>query len=208
MATPLADALADLRVELKDAASAIWSDAELTRAIEKALEEFSKAIPYQNKTTVVTVAGSRDISISALTGRINVRAVEWPVGSWPQNFVGFAIWGNTLTMLTDAAPAAIENTYVYWEGPHTLGASSTTLDVAQIELVLIGAAGYACLQEQVDATDSLNTGGQRAATDWEKLAAHYLGRFQALLRKRQKLRTRRLYTETDPVPSQSSDPGP
>src|SRR3989304_3505737 len=133
MATPLADALADLRVELKDAASAIWSDAGVPRAIEKALEEFAKAIPYQNKTTVVTVAGSRDISISALTGRINVRAVEWPVGSWPPNFVGSPIWANPLPMPTDAPPAAIENTYVYWEGPHPLGASSTTLDVGVLD---------------------------------------------------------------------------
>jgi len=60
----------------EDAANYRWSDDELDRHIAHAVKEFSEAIPYEQKATIATASGSREIDISTITDRIMVEAVE------------------------------------------------------------------------------------------------------------------------------------
>jgi hypothetical protein len=45
----------------EDAANYRWTNDELDRHIAHAVKDFSEAIPYEQKTTIATTAGSREI---------------------------------------------------------------------------------------------------------------------------------------------------
>jgi hypothetical protein len=89
-----------VRRDLKDEDSANyrWTDDEIDRAVERAVDEFSKHHQAEQKTDVATVIGSRDMSIASLSGLIVVDAVEFPAGRWPKSFVSFSLYQTTLTM--------------------------------------------------------------------------------------------------------------
>ena len=125
--------LSDMRTRVRrdlhdeDSASYRWTDAELDRHIGRALRELGQAIPRERQSALATVAGSPDIGISSLTDRIGVTAVEWPTGKYPPVYVRFSVWVDTLTMLVDSPPAAVENVNFYWLSLHTLDATTSTL---------------------------------------------------------------------------------
>lgn len=127
-------------------------------AINSALSLFSAACPYKQKTTLSTVADSRDVDISTLTNLIEVEGVEYPTGEWPRSLVAFEVWSTTLTMLLNSAPSAVENIYVYWASKH---ATTTTIPVEYTELVVAGAMGYALqiltMQKRYAALDRMAT---------------------------------------------------
>ena len=81
----LATIRASVRKDLhdEDAAAFRWADAVLDRHIKRALLEYSQVSPLEAKTTLQTVADSRDIDVSALTPRVRVVAAEWPSGEYP-----------------------------------------------------------------------------------------------------------------------------
>ena len=82
--------------------------------------EYSQVSPLEAKTTLQTVADSRDIDVSALTPRVRVVAAEWPSGEYPPTYVPFALWGDTLTLDVAGAPAAAEDVNVYWHKTHAI----------------------------------------------------------------------------------------
>ena len=84
---------ADLRLDLNDptGAQARFADADLDRAIARALTEFSRALPYVQEATLRTVAGSRRVDLSGLTGLWDVEAVEWPTGAYPHRWRRFEL---------------------------------------------------------------------------------------------------------------------
>src|SRR3972149_1752121 len=88
----------------EDAANYRWSNDELDRHITHAVKELSEAVPLEQKATIATTSGSREIDISSLSDRIMVEAVEYPVGKFPQRYQRFALWGDTLTLLGDEVP--------------------------------------------------------------------------------------------------------
>jgi hypothetical protein len=67
----------------EDAEDYRWSDDELDRHIAHAVRDFSEAVPCEQKTTLPTTSGSREIDISTVTERVMVQAVEYPVGKFP-----------------------------------------------------------------------------------------------------------------------------
>ena len=92
----------DLRDE--DAANYRWTDAEIDRHIGRAVQEVSLAAPLEASATLTTTAGSRELSIAALTSRVSVEAAEYPAGQYPPCLVPFTTWADTLTLLIDGAP--------------------------------------------------------------------------------------------------------
>ena len=210
--TALSDAIAQLRIDLDDldATAYRWTDAELTEHINHALADLSADIPLEAKNTLTTTAGSRDISIATLVPRVAVRAVEHPTGQYPPIYVNFSTWLNTLTMLIDSAPSGVANVYVYWLTHHTL-ATTTTLDAAKLQLLLLGAAGYAASQLASATTEAITVGGPDTDKDYAAMANRLLRDFRATLKRkgeRAKLHARRLYTPAEPAPTQDTDPGP
>ena len=211
--TTIDDIRARLRLDLDDTdpANRRWADDELDRHIAHALRVLGEAIPRQRKSTLTTVANSRDLDISALVPRIEVVAVEYPSGQYPPQYVPFSIWINTLTLLIDGAPAGGANVNLYWTAPHQLDASGSSLVQQDEEILLDGTAGYAAQQWASFATNRLNVGGSDTVEHYRALARTKLDAFHnALLSRgrRASLRTGRLYTPAQPKPSQTTDFGP
>lgn len=148
--TYLADLVAQLRIDLGDpsGAGARWADADLQRAISRALAAFSRHHPYEQKSTVATVLNDYAINIASLTGRISVDLLEFPVGNKPPYFKPFSIIQDTLFMQEYGDTT---NCYIYWKGSHVLTDASRTYDTRWSDLIELGALGFA-LEQYADAT--------------------------------------------------------
>jgi hypothetical protein len=198
---------AQLRKDLhdEDSNNYRWVDATLDRHIERAKRELSYALPREQKTTLLTSAGSRDVSISGLSDLIRIVAVEWPAGEWPPVYVQFSVWETTLTLQVEAVPAAAQDVHVYWGNVHTVDASTSTVPAWAEEALLAGAAGYAAVEWASFATNRANVSGTGAVDDYEAWGRERLRDFRAWLRRFQsRVRTSRLYTPAQAEPDQST----
>ena len=196
-----------LRVDLRDeeAANYRWSDGELDRHIGRAVRELSVVLPREQKTTLLTTAASREISISTLEDLLRIAAVEWPVGLWPPAYVPFSVWQTTLTLLVDSAPAGVENVSVFWERVHQVDETTSTLPVQHEDVVLIGAAGYAATEWASFATNRVNVSGPDVDRDYAIWGRSRLAEFSRQLRRlSSRLRSGRLYVPSASEPSQET----
>jgi|SRR3990172_2078494 len=173
-----------LRKELhdEDSASYRWTDAVLDRHLARATRELSLVLPQEQKSTLSTTAGSRDLSLSSLSDRVRIEAVEYPTGQWPPSFIQFSVFESTLTLLTEAAPAAVENVNVYWGRLHTLDTSTSTLPAVAEDVVVTGAAAYAALEWASFATNRANVAGQDAFENYKGWGEERLRQFREALR--------------------------
>jgi hypothetical protein len=204
MAANLAEIRGNVRKDLHDEDSGAyrWTDAVLDRHITRAVREYSIETPLEQRTTIQTTAGSRDLSISSLTNLVAVEAVEWPTGEFPPRRVGFSQWQTTLTMDVVSEPNAVQDAYVYWTKMHTLDGSSSTIPPKHDELIAAGAAAYAALDWTSYATNRINTGGQDVQESYAAFAAERLAYFRSELRRlgrRNTVRVRRMYTTDAPL---------
>ncbi len=207
----LAEMRTMVRRDLKDEATPYsWSDAELDRHILHALEEFSEALPLEQKTTIATTSGSREISLSTITDRIMLQAVEYPVGKFPKQYQRFSLWADTLTILGDEVPDG-SDAYIYYGKLHTLDATTSTIPPKYEDLVATGACGYAAVSSAIYSTDRVSVGGTitpREFLTWGKEKLHYFKDELKRLGRRNKTRVRSLYKPYYPVVSKTTDYGP
>jgi hypothetical protein len=154
-----------VRRDLKDEESANyrWTDAEIDRAIEKAVLDYSEYCPLQVKSTLATVDGSQSVDISTLAGRVDVLQVEHPVGQVPPSFVAFTVWGDVLTF-RGSYEGDGANCCVYWLKQHTLGTGSTIPTVHE-SIIAVGACAYAISSLAQYKSDTANTGGPNVDRD-------------------------------------------
>jgi len=198
----------DLRDE--DPADYRWTDDELDRHIARALREYSHALPLETKADIATTPGSREIDISALSDRVTVEAVEYPVGSYPPAYHRFALWADTLTLLSNALPDGSE-ARVYYGRLHTLTAQDSTVPAQDEDLVAAGAAAYAMLEWASYAVNRVNVGGAGTAGQYREQANERLASFQKEVRRlgrSNKVRVRQLYTPATTPVSRATDAGP
>jgi len=194
----------------EDAANYRWTNDELDRHIAHALKEFSEALPYEQKATKATTADSREIDISAITDRIMIEAVEYPVDKFPKSYQRFSLWWDTITLLGDEVPDGA-NAYIYYGKLHTLDAATSTIPTKHEDLVATGACGYAAVEWAAYSINRVNVGGgitPREFLTWGKVR---LGEFKDELKRlgrRNKVRVRSLYKPYYPVVSKSTDYGP
>ena len=208
----LADMRSIVRRELhdEDECSYRWSDDELDRHISRAVKELSEHMPCEQTATAATTAGSREVDVSAINGRVMVQAVEYPAGRFPRHFQRFSLWADMLTLLGEEVPDG-SNAVVYYGGLHNLDAAGSTIPAYMEELVASGACGYAAVEWAVYAVNRINAGGtqtMRDFLDWgnEKLR-HFRGELRRLGRKN-RVRARALYRPYDAPVSRSIDYGP
>jgi hypothetical protein len=135
-----------------------WTDAELARHILRAVGELSESVPLAAKATVATVAGTREIDITALSGRIMVAALEFPVGAVPPEYQQFSIWGETLMITSGEEPDGAD-CVIFYGTRHTLDDSGSTLPEQYENLVAEGAGGYAAITYAGYAINKVNAGG-------------------------------------------------
>ena len=182
-----------VRSDLRDTDSSNehWSDDELTRHIQRALQELSLAAPLEATATLTTTAGSRDLDVSALSGRVTVDAVEYPTGQYPPAFAAYSLWGDTLTLLVDDEPGGGESVAVSYSKLHMVDEASSTLP---------GAGAYAALEWASFATNRVNVGGTETWRHYHIWAQERLAAFARALAKHgreRRVRSRRLYRPAD-----------
>ncbi|MQC19296.1 MAG: hypothetical protein DWG83_01825 [Chloroflexi bacterium] len=173
-----------------------WDDEALDRHIARTVQELSLAAPREATVTLEAPGGTRELAIEGLDDRVSIEAVEWPVGRYPAAFVPFSTWGDTLTLLTQATPAAGAEVIVRYSALHALDAEGSTLPEALGDLVATGAAAYAAIEWASYATNRVNAGGDdtwRRYHTWgqERLAA--FARSLAKHGRERRLKSRRLY---------------
>jgi len=119
-----------------------WEDDELDRHIAHALKELSHYVPYEATADIATTAGSREVSIAGLSGRIRVLAMEYPVGKQPPRYQRFSLWQDTVTLLGEAVPDG-SDCRLYYGKLHAIDAGGSTVPAPLEDLVSLGAQGYA-----------------------------------------------------------------
>lgn len=178
-----------------DSSNYRWSDEEINRHISHAVKELSEAIPHEQKAAIATTEGSRDIDVSALSGKVNICAVEYPIGKFPKVFQRFSTWGDLITLQGEEVPNG-SNAYVYYGKLHTLDSASSTIPSHLEDLVAIGAEGYTAVESAIFSTNKVNTGGQTAAKDFLRWGNEKLGFFRQELKRlsrKNKVRLNQLY---------------
>jgi len=187
-----------------------WTDDELNRHIARAVKELSEYLPYEQRATKATTSGSRELDISAITDRVTVEAVEYPVDEFPKRYQPFSLWGDTLTILGDEVPDG-SNAYIYYGKIHTLDAQGTTIPVKFEDLVSIGGCGFAAVEWAVYAVNRVNVGGTvtpREFLDWGNQKLRHFREELRRLGRRNRVRVRSLYKPYYPIVSKSTDFGP
>jgi len=206
-------ALERLRRDLgdTDAVNALWSNEDLERHLRHALRELGEHVPREMKTTLSTTAGSRDISLVPLSDRVGILAIEWKTGKYPPEYQRFAVWQDTLTLLVDPAPTAVENVNVYWHALHDINPEGSTIPAWAEDLLILGAVGHAASEAGTRAINTVNQGGDDVDRQYSTMARDALQRFRAELRRRGVkggVHTFRFFTPAAPMATQDSDPGP
>jgi len=187
-----------------------WTDEELDRHIAHAVKDFSDAVPYEQKAVIATTSGSREIDISALTDRIVIEAVEYPVAQFPKKYQRYSLWADTLTLLGDEVPDG-SDAHIYYGKLHSLDATSSTIPTKHEDLVATGACGYAAVEWAAYAINRVNVGGLMTPKEFLTWGNEKLRYFRAELKKlgrRNRVRVRSLYEPYYPPASKSTDYGP
>lgn len=140
---------AALRQDLhdQDAAAYRWTDAELARHIQRAIERYQDAQP-QDKTK--DLAALAETYVYALTGAdaiadlINIERVEYPQGENPPVYIPWELRDTNLRLSPSEPPVASTTIRVHYAAAHLVGAAST-IPLPHEHIVLTGAAGFAAL---------------------------------------------------------------
>lgn len=192
----LADFISRVRTDLDDtnASNYRWTDAQLTRHIEKAVRLYSAVSPLQIVVDKPTTAGSRTIDLAAETDLIIVYHVEYPIGEYPPYLQQFSFFQDTLT-IEMAQLGDGSNARLYCGKLHAVTASGSTIPPVHEEIICAGAEAFALVQKGVFATDRVSIGGQATATEFARQARELRDRFDRSLAKLQRrLKTARLFT--------------
>ena len=187
-----------------------WTNDEIDRHITHAVKDFSEALPLEQRATIATTAGSREISISSLTSRILIEAVEYPAGQFPKRYQRFSLWQDILTLLGTEVPDGTD-CYIYYAKLHTLDLSTSTIPARYEDLVATGACGYAALELAVYSVNRVNTGGSGTPLEWQELGKRKIDSFRSELKRlgsKNKVRVKQLYTPYNPIVSKTTDWGP
>jgi len=192
----LTEMITMVRRDLKDEATPYqWSDDELTRHINRALKELSERVPLPAKATLPTTSGSREITLSSLSDRIMVEAVEYPVDEFPPRYQQFSIWGDTLTIISGDLPNGA-NCHIYYGVLHTLDANGSTIPAKYEDLVATGACGYAAISWAAYAINKVSVGGAMTTREFRIWGNERLRMFKEGLKRlgrRQRARVSSLY---------------
>jgi hypothetical protein len=176
-----------------------WQDNEIDRAIQRAVAELSRYVPREMKSVVATTDGSRDIDIAALTDRVSVDRLEFPVGETPRRFQRFVLYSDAITLIGDTEGDG-EDCYIYWGKVHTLDGSTSTIPSHLEDVLALGAAAYAVLAQAQYRSDVAGIGGDRADTDYQSWGAAMLKEFKSQLKgagRNRKLKVSTLFEGSD-----------
>jgi hypothetical protein len=209
----LASIRGDVRKDLHDEDSSAyrWADSVLDRHIKRAVREYSFYNPLEQKAALTTVSNSRDVDVSSLTPRVRIVAAEYPAGQYPPSFTPFSLWGDTLTLDLEGAPAGTPGVSVLWHKVHAIN-GSVTFPSTDDDIIATGAAGFAALELASFASNRVNVGGDNVWGRYLDFGQQRLRDFYDQLRRlpsSNRLRSGRFYSPVEErLTSQTTDPGP
>lgn len=206
MANGYNDYIPAVRQDLDDPnpPAAIWSDTDLQRHINHAIHEYSYWNPLEQLLTSYSLtAGSRQITLGAgdLAALIAIRAVEYPTGQWPPAYVQFQLWGGTLSLWLDGAPAATDPLAItiYALTGHTVATSSTTVPPRDDEAIIAGAVAFAAQEYATKTAGQVNVAGPNAWLRYRDLALDKAAEFRGYLQiVRARITPQRAYAPAEP----------
>ena len=187
-----------------------WTNDELDRHLSHAVKDYSEAIPDEQKAVKATTSGSREIDISALSDRIMIEAVEYPIGNFPRRYQRFALWRDIITLLGEETPDG-SNACIYYGKLHILNISSSTIAAWHEDLIATGACGYAAVEWAEYAVNRVNLGGTATAAEllgWGREKLDFFRRELKRLGRKNRVRVRSLYKPYSQQVSKSIDYGP
>lgn len=179
-----------VRSDLNDAGEATWTDAEIARAIRKALFAYSHVKPAEAIGTIALQDDGREISLSTLTGLIDVHRVWWPYEAdkpgYPPRWVRFQLWDDNATLFIDekSEPQSGDVVRVFYTKLHTIngldGENVTTVPTEDEELIILGATAYAAIQKTRKVIDQINV-SERTPARWSQWGMRRLSEFRRAL---------------------------
>ena len=191
----LPDFRAALRLDLNDPAGASqrFADADLTRAVTRAVAELSLASPRLTDTELLLASTSRTIPLPSGTfpSLIAVQEIEHPYGTagaaatFPPTLVPFRLAPDRASalLLTDDVPAAGARLRVRWSSPHSIQEASTSVPGDLDTLIALGAAGHAMQAYSTPASDNFkyDDGATVAGVDDSMIPREWRARAEAAL---------------------------
>jgi len=175
-----------LRDEFVAATAYDWTDDELNLIIDDVLGEVSDYSPYQTKETLTTTANSKDIDVSTITDLLRIDKLEYEVDKSPKSFRNFTLWGNTLTMNVDTAPASTVSVYLYCEKLHSLTEGASTLDAREERIAVLGTVAKAAINKAQEQINAVNVGGVNVPSQLQAWGQAKLALYRAELLKLRK----------------------
>jgi hypothetical protein len=191
----------------EDAPNYRWTDNEIDRHIARAVKEFSEAIPLEQKATLATTGGSRELSVAGLTSRIMIEAVEYPIDKFPKNYQRYSLWNDIITLLGERIPDG-SSCYIYYGKLHTLDGSTSTIPGKYEDLVAGGAAAYASYEWAIYSVNKVNTGGSSTPEEFRAWGQEHINQFRSELKRlgrKNRVRAKQLYTPYYSPVSQSTE---
>jgi len=166
MAKTIDALVTDLRLALRDelaiAVDNDFTDDELKTVIYDVITEVSDVSPYMVREKLTTVADSRDIDISGIEGLLEVEWVEYPVGHIPLKYRNFfEREAGKLTVDYESNLPGGEDIYIYCREVHQVGTTSSTLNVKEERVVILGAVARAASQWINRTRKLINTAEER-----------------------------------------------
>lgn len=191
--TTIDDLRERVRIALQDPGAERWSDAALDRHLARAVAEISRAAPREERVTVPTSPGSREVDLGGIAGLLDVARAEHPAGREPPALVQFRVFGAMLRL--EGGPLPTGGAAVLWcRLAHEVDTAGSTLSPALEELAVLGATAFAC-REAASGTLERLTLQPGTAAQYEAMARARETAFRQLLREhggRGRLRVRRM----------------
>ncbi len=125
--------IADFRTRITDETGFVTSErggsqASMDRHILQAVAELSLHLPLKLETQVTVTGGSRRVQLSSLTRPIRVRAVEYPLSSWPRSLADFVSEPLMDTCDIDHSPPSADYAVlVHYDASHLVDGSGSTV---------------------------------------------------------------------------------
>ena len=156
-----AQMIARVSTVLNDTGTAIWGTATIAAQMAQDVRLLSEYTPQLAKSTVAFAGTARELSISALTDRLDIEAVEFPIDKHPRRYVNFAVRGGSV-ILDDYLPtvSTSDTAYIWYSAPHTVsGTATNTLLGWQENIVMELTATHLMQNLSIDKIDEVNLGG-------------------------------------------------
>jgi hypothetical protein len=182
-----------MRIDLQDPGAERWSDAALDRHLRRALADLSRAAPREERLTVATTAGAREVALAGIPGLIEVVRVAYPAGAEPPAFRRFTVFGETLRLENGPLPGG-DDAVLWCRLLHTADEDGTTLPAALEDVAVLGATAFAAAEAASGTLERLTLNPGTAAA-YGAMARERETAFRQLLRElggRGRLRSRRL----------------